>query len=52
MEGDIIVAVMGVTGVGKSTFIKTVTGNEDVVVGHSLASGRYIPYSNCESVLL
>lgn len=28
-----IVAVMGVTGVGKSTFIKHATG-QDVVIGH------------------
>ncbi|OCL07324.1 hypothetical protein AOQ84DRAFT_276934, partial [Glonium stellatum] len=30
--------VMGVTGVGKSTFIQTVTGRQDIAIGHGLAS--------------
>ena len=34
----ILIAVMGVTGAGKSTFIRTVTGREDVVVGDGLQS--------------
>jgi hypothetical protein len=33
----IFIAVMGMTGVGKSSFIKTLTGG-DVVVGHSVES--------------
>ena len=37
--GDIVIAVMGVTGVGKSTFIKTVSRRDDVVIGDSLFSG-------------
>ncbi|RMJ09886.1 hypothetical protein CDV36_010488 [Fusarium kuroshium] len=34
---DVVIAVMGVTGAGKSTFIGKVTG-QDVKVGHSLVS--------------
>jgi ABC-type branched-subunit amino acid transport system ATPase component len=39
MESDIIIAVMGIPGVGKSTFIKNITGNDDLVIGHGLFSG-------------
>lgn len=35
---DIVIAVMGVTGAGKSSFIKRITG-QDVVIGHGLDSG-------------
>ncbi|KAK5222752.1 hypothetical protein LTR72_005589 [Exophiala xenobiotica] len=35
---DIVVAVMGATGAGKSTFIRRVTGNDTVVVGDGLKS--------------
>lgn len=38
-DEDIVIAVMGVTGVGKSTFIKTVSGRNDVITGESLSSG-------------
>lgn len=38
LEQDIVIAVMGVTGAGKSTFIKTVSGRNDVVVGDNLSS--------------
>lgn len=38
-DEDIVIAVMGVTGVGKSTFIKTVSGRNDVIAGESLSSG-------------
>jgi putative protein kinase ArgK-like GTPase of G3E family len=34
---DIVIAVMGITGVGKSTFISHLT-DEDVVIGRGLAS--------------
>lgn len=37
-KNDIVIAVMGVTGVGKSSFIKRMTG-QDVFVGHGLSSG-------------
>lgn len=39
---EVVVAVMGVTGSGKSTFIRTMTGNLNVHVGHGLESGTYI----------
>ncbi|KAN0081952.1 P-loop containing nucleoside triphosphate hydrolase protein [Elaphomyces granulatus] len=35
---EITVAVMGMTGAGKSSFIKKLTGNEDIVVGDGLES--------------
>lgn len=35
---DIVIGVMGVTGVGKSTFIQTVTGRQDITIGHGLTS--------------
>jgi putative ribosome biogenesis GTPase RsgA len=38
---EITVAVMGMTGAGKSSFIKKLTGNEDIVVGDGLESGTY-----------
>ncbi|KAK5076170.1 hypothetical protein LTS08_002680 [Lithohypha guttulata] len=34
----VFVGVMGVTGAGKSTFIKAATDDESVVVGHELTS--------------
>ncbi|KAF2745784.1 P-loop containing nucleoside triphosphate hydrolase protein [Sporormia fimetaria CBS 119925] len=38
MEADVVIAVMGMTGVGKSSFIRSITGRTDIVVGHSLTS--------------
>lgn len=35
---EIRIAVMGVTGSGKSTFIETASGLSDVGVGHNLQS--------------
>lgn len=40
MQKNIYIALMGLTGSGKSSFIKRVTGRTDVHVGHSLASGK------------
>jgi len=37
---DAIVAVMGVTGAGKSTFVANVTG-QDVEIGDTLDSCKY-----------
>ncbi|KAJ5176313.1 uncharacterized protein N7482_002190 [Penicillium canariense] len=34
----VLIAVMGVTGAGKSTFIQTVSQSTDVVIGHGLES--------------
>jgi GTPase len=39
-DTSVVVAVMGATGAGKSTFIKMVSGRDDVVVGNTLSSGR------------
>lgn len=33
-----VIAVMGLTGVGKSSFIKNVTGRQDITIGYSLVS--------------
>lgn len=38
-HSKVIIAVMGMTGSGKSTYIKEITGREDVLVGHGLSSG-------------
>ncbi|KAF2690594.1 hypothetical protein K458DRAFT_398611 [Lentithecium fluviatile CBS 122367] len=38
MEADVGIAVMGLTGVGKSSFIKNVTRREDIQIGHGLTS--------------
>lgn len=35
-----VIIVLGPTGAGKSYFINKATGNDDVVVGHSLMSGK------------
>ena len=38
---DILVAVVGVTGSGKSSFIKRVTGDEEIEIGHDYDSSLY-----------
>ncbi|PSN64129.1 hypothetical protein BS50DRAFT_623747 [Corynespora cassiicola Philippines] len=35
-EGNTIIAVLGMTGVGKSSFIKNITGRDDICIGHGL----------------
>jgi predicted GTPase len=40
---EVVVAVMGVTGAGKSSFIRRVTENEEVHVGGGLQSSKNIP---------
>ena len=37
-----IVIVIGPTGVGKSTFVESVTGNQDVGIEHGLDSGELL----------
>jgi flagellar biosynthesis GTPase FlhF len=37
---DKVIAVMGPTGAGKSTFIQKALGEEHIIVGHSLYSGE------------
>jgi ABC-type lipoprotein export system ATPase subunit len=38
LRKKIFIAVMGVTGAGKSTFIKAASGLDNVLVGHDLTS--------------
>jgi ABC-type hemin transport system ATPase subunit len=38
-SSEIVIAVMGMTGAGKSSFIKRVSGREDIIIGHKLSSG-------------
>jgi len=45
-DKDIVIAVMGATGAGKSSFIKTVSGRNDVIVGDSLSSGKLVFYTS------
>jgi ABC-type lipoprotein export system ATPase subunit len=40
VESEIIIAVMGQTGSGKSRFIKQITGSDEITVGHGLHSGQ------------
>ncbi|KAF4625164.1 hypothetical protein G7Y89_g13005 [Cudoniella acicularis] len=49
-EQDVVIAVMGVTGAGKSTFIKTVSGRNDVVVGDNLSSGSSKSSPQCWAI--
>jgi ribosome biogenesis GTPase A len=41
-KAEVVVAIMGLTGAGKSSFIQTVTGNRDVGIGHGLNSGMFL----------
>jgi predicted GTPase len=41
-RAEVVVAIMGLTGAGKSSFIQTVTGNRDVGIGHGLNSGTFL----------
>jgi ABC-type proline/glycine betaine transport system ATPase subunit len=38
--GITLIAVMGVTGSGKSNFVRLITGADDSEVGHDLASRK------------
>ena len=49
-EKEIIIAVMGVTGAGKSTFIQTATQNKDVIIGHGLESETKITKGYARSI--
>ena len=40
VKDEIPIAVMGMTGAGKSAFIQRVTGRQDVKVGHTMSSGK------------
>lgn len=39
-DNKILIALMGVTGAGKSSLINALMGKSDVKAGHSLESGR------------
>ena len=41
VEDVVVIAIMGVTGSGKSTFVKLVTGDNSVVVGQDLVSCKF-----------
>jgi predicted GTPase len=41
-KDDIIIALMGETGSGKSSFIKRITGSDTVKIGHGLNSGPLV----------
>jgi putative ribosome biogenesis GTPase RsgA len=38
---DILIAVLGVTGAGKTTFINKASGQDDLEVGHSLEACKH-----------
>lgn len=44
---EVAVAIMGVTGAGKSSFIRKVTANEEVQVGDSLRSSTIMKLVLC-----
>jgi hypothetical protein len=48
-SAEVVVAIMGLTGAGKSSFIQTVTEYTDVGIGHGLDSGTFLLMilSNC-----
>ncbi|KAK0623864.1 P-loop containing nucleoside triphosphate hydrolase protein [Immersiella caudata] len=35
-DGDILIALLGLTGAGKTTFVKIASGDQSLVVGHSI----------------
>ena len=37
-DNPVVIAIMGTTGSGKSTFIQKATGSEEKIIGHNLAS--------------
>lgn len=39
---DVVVAVIGTTGTGKLSFVRLVTGNDDIKVGERLHSGKLL----------
>lgn len=41
MDDEILIAVLGVTGAGKTTFISKATGRTDLKIGHGLQSCRF-----------
>lgn len=39
---EVVIAVMGVTGAGKSSFVKLATGDSNVKIGHGLNAGTQV----------
>jgi putative ribosome biogenesis GTPase RsgA len=37
---SMVIAIMGGTGAGKSTFVRRLTGQNDIKIGHSLRSSK------------
>jgi ABC-type transport system involved in cytochrome bd biosynthesis fused ATPase/permease subunit len=52
MEPPILVAVMGLTGAGKSSFVQLVTGDKDIQIGHGLKSSKSLKQSNTGARLI
>ena len=44
MDQDVAIAFMGVTGSGKSSFIKAMTRRDDIVIGHALESCKNLTH--------
>jgi len=47
----LVIGVMGVTGSGKSSFVRTASGRADVVVGHTLEACEWIQQSSFLALL-
>jgi ABC-type sugar transport system ATPase subunit len=41
---EVVIAVMGMTGAGKSSFIRRITGDQSIKVGDTLHSGKCITF--------
>lgn len=41
MTDDNVIAVMGVTGAGKSSFVKLITGDSAIKIGHGMEASVY-----------
>jgi ABC-type transport system involved in cytochrome bd biosynthesis fused ATPase/permease subunit len=44
--GDVVIAVMGTTGTGKSSFISLLS-DDHIKIGHSLVSGGHLQFLYC-----
>jgi ABC-type hemin transport system ATPase subunit len=52
MDSTNVLAVMGITGAGKSTFIKLVTGDSTVKIGHGQTAGKHDAVVQRKSLVL
>ena len=46
-----VIGVMGLTGAGKSTFIKRLTGDDNVVIGRNIYSRKELHLQRKKSVI-